>query len=194
MAKSTIVSKQILTSEFRVGYPNVWEPTEKGKYGLTMMFDKETFNAEPFKEIIKEVLDQVQTTVYKGKPVPPAVRKNPVKDGDIPNGNGNTPFEGYYAINASTNFQPGIVDANVQPIIDRSEFYAGCYARAKVHAYWYSVDGNNGIGICLGNIQKLRDGQKLGGGKAATEDFEVYKDPYSQDGATNPSSNDIMNL
>lgn len=193
MAKEAITSKQIMTPEFRVGFPNIWFPDINGRYGLTMMFDKATFNAAPFQEILKEVIDQVQTSVYKGNPIPPAVRVNPVKDGDLPNTNGKIHFKGYYTINASSKFQPGLVDAQVQPIIDQKEFYPGCYARAKVHAYWYSANGNNGIAICLGNVQKTRDGQRMGGGKEATEDFDVYVDPNAA-GTENTSAGNIMNL
>lgn len=192
MAKNQIRSEVILTPEFRVGFPHIWEPTDNGKYGLAMLFDKETFDATPFKEIAKEVLSQVQAAVYKGQPIPNGVRKLPIKDGDEINKAGNKPYPGYYAINTTSRFQPGIVDAKVQPILDQSEFYAGCYARAKVHAYWYSVDGNSGVGICIGNVQKTRDGERFGGGRAATEDFDVYVDKSAN--STSQNINDIMDL
>ena len=194
MAGKAITSKQILTPEFRVAFPNVWTPNEKGKYGLTMLFDKNNFNAAPFQEIIKEILDQVQTLYYKGQPVPAGVRKNPIKDGDVPNTNGNVFFEGYYAAGTTSNFQPGIVDAAVQPIINQGDFYAGCYARAKVHAYWYDVDGNKGIGLSIGNIQKTRDGERMGGGRPATDDFDAIETSVASTDGTSQNIDNIMDL
>jgi len=194
MAGKAITSKQILTPEFRVAFPNVFQPNEKGKYGLTMLFDKNNFNAAPFQEIIKEILEQVQTVYYKGGPIPQGIRRSPIKDGDLPNSNGNVFFAGYYSAGTTSNFQPGVVDHNVQPIINQGEFYAGCYARAKVHAYWYDVDGNKGIGFSIGNIQKTRDGERMGGGRNAVDDFDAFTDTFAGADGTAQSIDNIMDI
>ena len=67
--------------------------------------------------------------------------------------------------------QPQIVDQNVQPITDESQVYSGCYGRVSVNFYAFNTNGNRGVAAGLGNIQKLRDGEALGGGVSAVADF-----------------------
>lgn len=66
-----------------------------------------------------------------------------------------------------------MVDKNVQPILDQSEVYSGCYGRISVNFYGFSSNGNKGIAAGLGNIQKLRDGESLGGRTNAADDFDA---------------------
>ena len=40
---------------------------------------------------------------------------------------------------------PQVVDKNVQPILDQSEVYSGCYGRISVNFYGFSTNGNKGI-------------------------------------------------
>ncbi|ETJ05966.1 MAG: Phage-associated protein, partial [Actinomyces urogenitalis DORA_12] len=73
--------------------------------------------------------------------------------------------------------RPGIVDAEVHPILDREEVYSGCYANVTVELYVFNVNGNRGVACGLGNIQKLRDGERLGGGGVKAEsEFAVVDD------------------
>lgn len=183
MAKNSIVSKSITSPVFVVAFPYIFTPNDKDKYGLTMLFDKSTFKADWLEGILDEVVGHARTVHYKGQQIPQAVRVNPLRDGDEPNGNGNIVFPGYYYVNASTKFQPGLVDSYKDPvtnmlkiITDPNDFYAGCYARAKIHAFWYNVDGNKGVALSIGNIQKVKDGTRLGGLTPATHDFEEYED------------------
>ena len=71
---------------------------------------------------------------------------------------------------------PGIVDANRQPIIERSEMYSGIYGRASINFYAFNVNGNRGIACGLNNLQKLRDGEPLGGKASAESDFATEED------------------
>ena len=72
--------------------------------------------------------------------------------------------------------QPQIVDNNVQPILDRSEVYSGCYGRVSLNFYAFNSNGNKEIACGLGNIQKLRDGEPLGGRSSACDDFTPEED------------------
>ena len=65
------------------------------------------------------------------------------------------------------------MDNKVQAIIDQSEVYSGCYGRISVTFYGYNSNGNRGIAAGLGNIQKLKDGEPLGGRNSATDDFST---------------------
>ena len=68
------------------------------------------------------------------------------------------------------------MDKNVQPILDRNEVYSGCYARVSISLYPFNTNGNKGIACGLGNIQKIADGEPLGGRTRAEDDFEAYED------------------
>jgi len=45
--------------------------------------------------------------------------------------------------------------------------YSGMWARVKVRADFFDVGGNNGVKFWLQSVQKIADGEKLGGGNAA---------------------------
>ena len=70
---------------------------------------------------------------------------------------------------------PQVVDRNVQPILDQSEVYSGCYGRISVNFYGFNSNGNRGIAAGLGNIKKLRDGESLGGRTNAEDDFDAVE-------------------
>ena len=83
-------------------------------------------------------------------------------------------------MNASSKTRPGIVDQNVEPILDRDEVYSGVYANVSVELYLFNVNGNRGVACGLGNIQKVRDGEALGGGAIKAEsEFAVVDDDTS---------------
>lgn len=71
---------------------------------------------------------------------------------------------------------PGIVDADCQPILDRSEVYSGVYGRASINLYTFNSNGNRGIACGLNNLQKMRDGEPLGGKSSAESDFATEDD------------------
>ena len=75
------------------------------------------------------------------------------------------------SITANSSTAPGIVDANRQPIIDTSEVYSGVYGRASINFYAFNSNGNKGIACGLNNLQKIRDGEPLGGKTRAEDDF-----------------------
>ena len=68
------------------------------------------------------------------------------------------------------------MDAHVQPILERSEVYSGVYARVSINFYAFNSNGNKGIACGLGNIQKVKDGEPLGGRTNAADDFEAVSD------------------
>jgi hypothetical protein len=80
---------------------------------------------------------------------------------------------GHWFMVVSSNNKPGVVDANVQPILDEGEVYSGCYARASLNAFPYKFGPNNGVSFGLNHIQKIADGEPLGGITRAEDDFDV---------------------
>ena len=78
---------------------------------------------------------------------------------------------GYMFLNANNTLKPGIVDADRQEIIDRSEVYSGCFGRASISFFAFNSNGSKGIACSLNNLQKIKDGPMLGGHSRAEDDF-----------------------
>src|SRR5699024_11271541 len=111
-----------------------------------------------------------------GKAAPDrSVIKPPLRDGDA-----ERPDEPVYAdayfINANAATAPGIVDADLNPILERSEVYSGVYGRASINLYAFNSNGNRGIACGLNNLQKISDGEPLGGKSRAEDDFSTEDD------------------
>jgi hypothetical protein len=84
-------------------------------------------------------------------------------------------------LNANSKNAPGVVDKDLNVILDSEEFYSGCWGRVSVNFFPYDSAGNRGVGVGLNNVQKLKDGERLGGARATAEndfddDFEDEED------------------
>ena len=75
-------------------------------------------------------------------------------------------------LNASSKDAPQIVDRRVQPILDPMECGSGDYCNVSVNFYGFAASGNRGVAAGLGNIQKVKDGERLAGKASATSDFD----------------------
>jgi hypothetical protein len=80
-----------------------------------------------------------------------------LKDGDIERGD--PIYSDAYFISASASEKPGIVDIDLNPLIEPNDLYDGCYGRASITFFPYLVNGRGGIGVGLNNVQKLKDGE-----------------------------------
>ena len=111
---------------------------------------------------------------FGGKKPNKAAIKLPLRDGDTERED--EAYAGHWFINANSKTAPQIVDKAVKPILDRDEVYSGCYARVSLNFYAFNSNGNKGIACGLGNIQKIRDGEPLGGRSSAADDFSTEED------------------
>ena len=110
-----------------------------------------------------------------GRQDPPEPEAAPYANGDIERPDDEA-YAGSWFLNANSRQAPEVVDRKVQRILDQSEVYSGCYGQISVTFYGFNTNGNRGIAAGLGNIQKLRDGEPLGGKANAAEEFETYDD------------------
>ena len=71
--------------------------------------------------------------------------------------------------------RPGVVDTDLQPIIDPEELYSGAYYRASINPFaWDHPTGGKGVSFGLNYVMKVRDGEPFSGRKAAEEDFKAF--------------------
>lgn len=164
------MAENVMTPKFRVSFPDVFRPGKaddggKQKYGITMLFEKGADLTALKQEALRagtEKWGPDQTKWPKGW-------RNPFKN------QGDKDYDGYvpgaFCITAKSNQKPGLVNTRNEDIIDESEFYAGCYARATVRAFAYENKAK-GIAFGLQNIQKLADGEPFSGRVKAQDDFE----------------------
>ena len=182
MAKFINPTKVITGPDTRWSYANVWDPKSingsNPKYSVSLIISKkDTKTIEAIKKAIQAAYeDDAAKLKGNGKSVPPlSAIKNPLRDGDIEKPDDEA-YANAYFINANSSSAPGIVDENIQPIINRSEVYSGVYGRASINFYAFNVNGNRGIACGLNNLQKIRDGEPLGGKASAASDFATDDD------------------
>lgn len=96
--------------------------------------------------------------------------ENIIKDGDekFPD---SPEFSDMYFINAYAKTTPGVVNRKRQPILDKDEFYSGCYGYASITIYPFNNPTNKGIAVGLNHVMKTKDGEFLGGRSSAEDDF-----------------------
>lgn len=92
--------------------------------------------------------------------------RTPLRDGDLERPD-DPAYANAYFVNANSATAPGVVDTNRNDILDRSEVYSGCYGRASISFYAFNANGNRGIACGLNNLQKIKDGEPLGGRASA---------------------------
>ena len=167
---------KVTTGKVRLSYAHLFEPYaiegNEPKYSVSVIIpksDKETLQA--IKDAVAEAKEQGKGK-WNGKV--PANIKTPLRDGDVER-EGDEAYSGCYFLNANSKNKPGVVDINVQPILDATEVYSGCYGRLTLNFYAYNANGNKGIAAGLGNVQKLEDGEPLGGFTRAEDDFEAIE-------------------
>lgn len=182
MAIITNPTKVITGVNTRWSYANVWDPKAidggKPKYSVSLIIPKDdTATVNKIKAAIQAAYEEGEGKLKgTGKTVPPlAAIKNPLRDGDIEKPDDEA-YANAYFINANSATAPGVVDADRQPIIERSEVYSGVYGRASINFYAFNVNGNKGIACGLNNLQKIRDGEPLGGKSSAESDFATDDD------------------
>ena len=121
-----------------------------------------------------EAAKQAGASLWGGKV--PAGLKSPLRDGDAERDSAE--YKGHFFINCNSKQKPGVVDAALNPVLDTSEVYSGCYGRVSINFFAYNQNGNRGIGAGLQNLQKLADGEALSGRSRAEDDFTAATDDF----------------
>lgn len=179
-------TKVITGVDTRWSYANVLEPKPINggtpKYSVSLIIPKsDTKTVEKIKAAIQAAYENGQDKLRGSGKSAPALSaiKTPLRDGDLEKP-GDEAYRDSYFVNANSSTAPGIVDADRRPIRERSEIYSGVYGRASISFYAYNFSGNKGIACGLNNLQKIRDGEPLGGRPKAADDFaeEITDDDF----------------
>lgn len=181
-AKVNNPMKVITGSNTRWSFANVWEAKSINggtpKFSVSLIIPKsDTKTVAKIKAAIEAAYHEGESKLKgNGKIVPPlAALKTPLRDGDTERPDDEAYVNAYF-INANATTAPGIVDADRNPIMTRSEVYSGVYGRASISFYAFNSNGNKGIACGLNNLQKIRDGEPLGSKTSAESDFATEND------------------
>lgn len=197
---------KIQTEEFRMSFPNLFtaraaKPGDKAKFGVTMQFQvletekskkegRKVVSVENLKEAVRNVLAE-KFGADRSK-WPPFGDKSgqiqvPFHDGAAHDKKDKPGLgEGIMFVAATKNadqVRPGVVDSvagpdgKPRPIVAPSDIYGGCYGRATINPYFWEYMGKMGVSFGLQNVQKLRDGERFGGGTEAADDFDAIPAP-----------------
>lgn len=177
-----MATKVITGVNTRWSYANVWEPKAmeggKPKFSVSLIIPKsDTVTVGKIKAAIEEAYRDGQSKLKGNAKSVPALStlRTPLRDGDLERPD-DPAYANAYFVNANSTSAPGIVDAAKNQIIEKSEVYSGCYGRASISFYAFNANGNKGIACGLNNLQKIRDGEPLGGKASAESDFATEDD------------------
>ena len=162
----------------RISFANIWEPKAinggEEKYSVSCIIpktDKKTLTK--IHKAIEAAKEAGLSKRFGGK-IPPNLRL-PLRDGDIDRPDDEA-YAGAMFVNANAKDAPQIVDRKVQPILDPMECGSGDYCNVSVNFFAYNANGNKGIGAGLGNIQLIKNGERLSGRASASSDFTEVED------------------
>ncbi len=179
MSEETSKKSTAVTPEFRVSYPNVFKAKLNGlngkmEFSVTALFPLGEKLAD-VKALVKNAAtakwgpNQAVWPKNLQLPFRDQADREKEKDGKLVMPAGYV--KGAIYLNLKNEQQPGLIDAQMQPIIDPNEFYGGCYARASVRAYAYThKSGKAGVTLYLQNVQKTKDGNSFGAARVNPED------------------------
>ena len=172
----------VVTGKVRLSYAHLTQPykspmaeeTDKPRYSVTLLIPKtDQTTRMKIDAAIRAAGERALAAgkIKKGTPIDKL--PTPVHDGDGFRADGYTPFgeecRGMWVLTASSADRPSVVDLDLNPILDATEIYSGIYARVSLDFYGYA-NRKVGIGCRLGNVQKVSDGEPLGGSRASVED------------------------
>ena len=153
----------------RISFANIFEAKSinggEAKYSVSCLIpkeDKKTLLA--IHKAVEAAKEDGKTRKWGGK-IPPNL-KLPLRDGDIDRPDDEN-YQEHFFVNASSKDAPQVVDRHVQPVTDPMMVYSGCYCNVSVNFYAFNANGNRGVAAGLGNVQFVKDGDRLSGKASA---------------------------
>ena len=170
-------STKVITGLVRFSYVNIFRSRafregQDAKYSICLLIPKtDKATLDKIQNAMDTAIEQGVTSKWGGKT--PKNLKLPLRDGDEERADEAPEYAGMMFLNANSNQKPGIIDRDRNEILDDEEVYSGCWGRASINFYPFDSNGNRGVGVGLNNIQKIKDGERLGAARASAEaDFD----------------------
>ena len=168
---------RVVTGKVRLSYVHIFEPytndpEKEARYSCTILIHKsDKTTLAKIKTAQSAATEAGKSSKTFGGKVP-ANLKITLHDGDEDADLERNPeYAGHMFMAMSSKTRPGVVDQDLNSVLDSTTVYSGCYARVSINAFPYSNSGNKGISFGLNNVQFLEDGEPLGGRTRAEDDF-----------------------
>jgi len=168
---------RVVTGKVRLSYAFLFEPRTNDPerdpvYSVTILIPKEDETTlEKIHAAIEAAKEEGKDKTWGGRV--PGNLKLTLHDGDEEADLERNPeYAGHMYMAMSSKQRPGVVDRDLNPILDSTQVYSGCYARVSINAFPYSNSGNKGVSFGLNNVQFLEDGEPLGGRTRPEDDFD----------------------
>lgn len=154
-------SDRVIVPKARLSYPHVFKPSAfqgegEPKYSACFLVPKAE---KDFYKAVKAAQTRAVDELYGAKK-PQNFETWGIADGDEAD---DSTAAGCWVIKASNRIKPKVVDAKGVEIIDETDVYGGCYARASVQAKAYGTNQKGGVTLELLVVQKVADGTPFGG-------------------------------
>ena len=181
-AQTKPASTKVVTGKVRLSYCNLFEPRaqqEGGdlKYSVTILIPKsDTATVNKIKAAQETAINAKWPTKRPAKVV------STLHDGDGVKEKTGEEFgpecKGHWVMSVSSKQRPGVVDADLNEVLDKTSIVSGDYGRVSINAYGYDVSGNRGVSFGLNNVQFIERGEPLGGRTRAEDDFADNDDEF----------------
>ncbi|MDP2619877.1 MAG: DUF2815 family protein [Hyphomicrobiales bacterium] len=167
----------VRTCEVRLSFPNLFKAVSRDEDKVPKRSAAILFPRGADIAVLKQAVADCAKETW-GDKIPKGLRL-PFRD------QGEKDFEGYEEgcvfFNASSTQRIPVVDRKLEPIVDEEDVYPGIWAIVTLRAFPYgSKKGSTfspGIGFGLQAVQIVKDGERLGGGRAdPNEEFETLPD------------------
>lgn len=174
MAEKNRVTKDVTTGIGTLSFPRVFKETAGTNDKNETVYDVQILLPKSDREGIRALLRAIKEVGEAKWGDNWKKVRNPLRDGDKEKDelteDGSTKGDKYperlgcYFLNARSTKPVGVYARDRSPILDADQIYAGTKAKIAVTFYPYSTSGNHGIGCGLNGVQKIADGEHIGGG------------------------------
>lgn len=184
-------SGNLITPLAILSYPYLFTPQppqndgEKAKYGCTLVFTPEAQKDKRYAALKAEAIAVARRKW--GAEADDLIRAGKLKMPFLSDDSAGYP-EGSTFIRPRSEQRPGVVGTTLDPmtgklafIDDPAAIYAGVRGHASVSCYAYEKKMNRGVTFGLCNFQKVADGERLDGRRAATDEFEPIESTTDDD-------------
>lgn len=172
---------RVVTGKVRLSYVHLFEPytndpDKEARYSVTILIPKSDKGTMAKLRAAEEAAKEDGKSKHFGGRIPSNL-SSIIHDGDEEADLERNPeYAGHFYMAMSSKQRPGVVDQDLNPVLDPTQVYSGCYARVSINAFSYSTAGKKGISFGLNNVQFLEDGEPLGGRTRAEDDFSDSDD------------------
>lgn len=180
--RHTLVSPEFVGNYVHLDKPYSGDDDIEPCYSIMLVLDPDN---EEHAEFIDKLEAEIEDLVEAKWGEMPRKFKTPLKEGeDIMEDE--DAFVGKIILNVRSTTRPGIIDADLQKILDvEEECYSGASFIVSISGYaWEHKVGGKGVSFGLDNVMKVADGDPLGGGRAKAEDDFAHLAPKRKKGST----------